>query len=133
MKAELAAVSDIGRDLDVEESTKADIAYALYDGGDVKSKSNQMVKRIALNGDLSEEDRARMLKAHEDALMAVDNQLADDKRRQEQELDRALKERLERRKQAKKKLNKEDLNAEVGDATAEVNEAFSDKKASLVD
>jgi tellurite resistance protein len=109
MKADLDANKDLGRELGATDGSKADVAYAIYDGGDTKSKANQMVKRIQLNGDLSEEDRARLLKAHEDAVMGVDAQLADDRRRQEQELDRALKERLERRKAAKKKLNKDEL------------------------
>lgn len=73
------------------------------------------------------------MKAHEDSVMAVDAQLADDRRRQEQELDRALKERLERRKAAKKKLNKNDLQDDVNAITAEVNEDFADKKAALMD
>jgi len=81
MKADIEANRDLGRDLDAGDGSKADIAYAIYDGGDTKSKANQIVKRIQLQGDLSEEDRARLLKSHEDSVMAVDAQLADDKRR----------------------------------------------------
>jgi hypothetical protein len=39
--------------------------------------------------------------------------LTEDRRRQQQELDRALKERLEKRKAAKKKLNNKDLQVDV--------------------
>jgi hypothetical protein len=81
MRADIEANRDLGRDLDAADGSKADVAYAIYDGGDTKSKANQIVKRIQLQGDLSEEDRARLLKSHEDSVMAVDAQLADDKRR----------------------------------------------------
>lgn len=133
MKADLDGNKDLGRELGAADGSKADVAYAIYDGGDTKSKANQIVKRIQLQGDLSEDDRARLLKAHEDSVMAVDSQLAEDRRRQEQELDRALKERLERRKAAKKKLNKDELQDAVNEITADVNEDFADKKATLMD
>lgn len=73
MKADLDANKDLGRELGAADGSKADVAYAIYDGGDAKSKANQIVKRIQLQGDLSEDDRARLLKAHEDAIMGVDN------------------------------------------------------------
>jgi hypothetical protein len=44
------------------------VAYAIYDNGNVNSKANQIVKRIDLQGELSEEDRQRLLKSHEDNL-----------------------------------------------------------------
>jgi len=46
MKADLDSNKDLGRDLGVTDSSKADVAYAIYDGGDAKSKNNQIVKRI---------------------------------------------------------------------------------------
>lgn len=108
------------------------VAYAIYDGGNVNSKANQIVKKIDLTQDLSEEDRQRLLRSHEDNLQAVEDALTEDRRRQQQELDRALKERLEKRKAAKKKLNNKDLQADVQETTDLINDEFGGRKGQLV-
>jgi len=90
-----------------------------------------MVKKIEESNALEDEDRQRLLKAHEDNLLQVEQQLNDDKKRQANEMDRALKERLEKRKHRKKNLNKDDLKEDIAEETAKVNEEFADKKDAL--
>jgi hypothetical protein len=108
------------------------VAYAIYDNGNVNSKANQIVKRIDLTQELSESDRQRLLKSHEDNLQNVEDALNEDRRRQQQELDRALKERLEKRKNAKRKLNNEELQEELKDSTDIINDEFGGRKGELV-
>jgi len=68
-----------------------------------------------MSGDLDDEDRQRLLKAHEDALNGVENMMAEDRKRSQMELDRALKERMEKRRQRKKNLNKDDLKEDLAE------------------
>jgi hypothetical protein len=83
-----------------------------------------MVKRIEMSGNLDDEDRQRLLKAHEDALNGVEQMMGDDRKRQQMEMDRALKERMEKRRQRKRKENKNDLKEDVDEMVGEVNEMF---------
>ena len=70
---------------------------AIYDNGDVKSRNNQLVSLIEANPIFNDQEKNLLLKNHEDRLHNIDNLLEVEKRKQEQELDRALKLRLDRR------------------------------------
>ena len=95
-----------------DAKNKTSVEYAIYDGGDVKSKNNQLVKQIELDLNLTAEEKENLLKAHEARLHYIDNMMDGEKKRQEQELDRALKERMERRRRAQDKLHSKDIKAD---------------------
>ena len=80
---------------------------AIYDNGDVKSRNNQLVSLIEANPIFfNDKEKNLLLKNHEDRLHNIDNLLEVEKRKQEQELDRALKLRLDRRNRQNEKLHK---------------------------
>jgi hypothetical protein len=83
--------------------TKSASEFAIYDNGDIRSKNNQLVKKIEQNENLNDEEKEHLLQTHEKNLHNIDNLLEVEKRKQEQELDRALKERLDRRHRLKEK------------------------------
>jgi ribosomal protein L14E/L6E/L27E len=69
----------------------------------VKSKNNVIVRQIEQNSLLTEEDKEKLLHVHETQLNAIDSILDIERRKQENELDRALKERLDKRHRIKEK------------------------------
>ncbi len=79
---------------------------AIYDNGDVKARNNQLVSLIEANPIFNDQEKNLLLKNHEDRLHTIDNLLEVEKRKQEQELDRALKLRLDRRNRQNEKLHK---------------------------
>ena len=79
---------------------------AIDDNGDVKSRNNQLVSLIEANPIFNDQEKNLLLKNHEDRLHTIDNLLEVEKRKQEQELDRALKLRLDRRNRQNEKLHK---------------------------
>jgi len=85
---------------------------AIYDSGDVKSRNNLLVRKIADNQILNDDEKEQLLKHHEIRLHNIDNLLDGEKKKQEQELDRALKERLDRRHRLKDKKHGREIRAE---------------------
>ena len=75
--------------------------YAIYDNGNLKSENNKLVVKIAKDKTLTEHQKEMLLKAHELGLHNIQEVLEAEKKRQEQELDRALQERLARRHRIK--------------------------------
>ena len=63
------------------------------------------MRKIDSNEVLNEEEKERLLQMHEAQLHNIDSMLETEKRKQEQELDRALKERLDRRHRLKDKMH----------------------------
>jgi hypothetical protein len=86
-------VKELNQDVDSKVGEKADVEFAIY-SGDSKSKNNKLVKRIELDENLTQEEKENLLKAHEARLKYIDNMIDGEKKRQEQELDRALREHL---------------------------------------
>ena len=80
----------------VEEDDMDDDEYrerkecAIYDNGDINSKANRMVFDINRNKNLNDEEKAALLKAHDDAMMELKLAMDSDRKKQEKEMDKAL-------------------------------------------
>lgn len=61
---------------------------------------------------MNDDEKEQLLKHHEIRLHNIDNLLDGEKKKQEQELDRALKERLDRRHRLKDKKHGREIRAE---------------------
>jgi len=124
LKAEMLSknkenVKELNQDA-IEKEPKADVEFAIYDGGDAKSKNNKLVQRIEIDENLTQEEKESLLKAHEARLNYIDNMMDGEKKRQEQELDRALKERLEKRRKAQEKIHAKDIKNDCRTAELEL-------------
>jgi hypothetical protein len=86
--------------------------FAIYDNGDTKTKNNQLVVKIGKNQVLDDGEKERILQEHEGRMHNIDNVLDAEKHKQQQELDRALKERLDRRHRMREKIHGKDIRNE---------------------
>lgn len=93
---------------------------AIYDNGDPNSRNNKYVAQIQADENLSAEEKERLLKNHEQNIVQLSGLMDVDKKRQEQELDRILKERLERRRKLKEKQFANEIKAESQDAEKQI-------------
>lgn len=112
-----------------EDMTKTSQEFAIYDNGDVKTKNNQLVMKIEKNDFLDEAERERLLQSHESRLHNIDGMLENEKRKQEHELDRALKERLDRRHRLREKQHGKDIRKEEAAVEENATEQLEAKKA----
>jgi hypothetical protein len=118
----------------VEESIKNQAQeLAIYDNGNVKSKNNQLVWKIEKNTALDDSEKERMLQQHEGRLHNIDNVLDNEKKKQEHELDRALKERLDRRHRMKEKQHGKDIRKEQEAVEQKALADFEQKKEDTKD
>jgi len=101
---------------------------AIYDNGDVKTKNNQLVRKIELNEVLNDDEKEKLLQMHEGRMHGIDGVLENEKRKQEQELDRALKERLDRRHRMREKQHGKDIRREEAEAEKNAAEEFEKNK-----
>lgn len=106
---------------------------AIYDNGDINSRNNKYVAQIQANDNLSAEEKERLLKNHEQNIMQLSGLMDADKKRQEQELDRILKERLERRRKLKEKQHAKEIREEGKDAEKRISEEYDQKTADFLD
>lgn len=128
LKAEKEMMKEFNQgDAEVVDEKEA-AEYAIYDNGDVKSKNNQLVLKIEQSKKLSDGEKEALLQQHEGRLHNIDNVLDQEKRKQEQELDRALKERLDRRHRLKDKQHGKDIRKEQSVVEKETEEEFEQKK-----
>lgn len=51
------------------------LAYAIYDGADVKSRHNQIVRQIEQDKSLSEAEKESLLKNHNQSLAGIDDMM----------------------------------------------------------
>jgi hypothetical protein len=58
---------------------------------------------------MTEDEKKRMIQTHEENMNAISGIMDADKKRQEQELDRILKDRLERRRNLKERQHKKEI------------------------
>ena len=115
------SLMDTNRVLDVTPE------QAIFDNGDPNSRNNKYVAQIQSNDNLTAEEKERLLKNHEAGLAQLGDLMAMDKKRQEQELDRILKERLERRRKLKEKQFATEIKAEGKEAEAKLNQEYEQK------
>ena len=78
----------------------------------MKTKNNQLVAKIERNDVLDEAEKERILQQHESRMHGIEDTLTQEKKKQEQELDRALKERLDRRHRMREKQHGKDIRKE---------------------
>ncbi len=83
---------------------------------------------IEANPIFNDQEKNLLLKNHEDRLHNIDNLLEVEKRKQEQELDRAMKLRLDCRNRQNEKLHKKDIADALFKAESEISDRFEKKK-----
>lgn len=88
---------------------EGDVAFAIYDEGNVKSRMNQVVARIENNEDLTDLEKEALLQGQERNLVEIDKLMEGERLTQDTELERALRERIERRKRMLEKKHKKDI------------------------
>lgn len=115
-----------------DASPQVGVEFAIYDNGNVKSENNKLVFKIAQNQLLNEDDKEQLLKAHEAGLHNINSVLDNEKKRQEQELDRALQERLTRRHRMKDSQHKIDIKAELKVEEKQITDQIEAQKESEV-
>jgi hypothetical protein len=76
---------------------------------------------------LSAEEKERLLKNHDANVANLQGMIDADRRRQEQELDRMLKERLERRRKLLEKQHSKEIKAESDEAENRINADYKQK------
>lgn len=101
------AQKELGRDLEVavkrdgEDGAAAAaseaMAYTVYDQ-DVRSRQNQMVKKIDESKQLDEGEKEALLAAHQQGVADIDKLMEAERKKQERDLDSMMRARLERRK-----------------------------------
>lgn len=84
--------------------------------------------KIEQNQLLNDEEKEKLLQQHENRLHTIDNVLEQEKRKQEQELDRALKERLDRRHRLKDKQHGKEIRKEQAAIEKEAADQYESKK-----
>ncbi len=128
-KAQMNASSQFFKDqIETGVASKVTAEYAIYDNGNVKSDNNKLVFKISQNDNLTAEEKERLLKDHETGLHNINSVLDNEKKRQEQELDRALAERLARRHRTKEAQHKTDIKSDLKKAEKEIADEIKAKR-----
>lgn len=105
------------------------IEYAIYENYDPNSKQNQLVRRIQENDVLDENEKESLMKGHEGNMRDIEMAMETEKKSQDQEMDRALRERMERRRRLKEKLNKKAITKGQREAEKLVETEINEKRA----
>ena len=120
-------VNDFNKEMnegDGEQENQVSAEHAIYDNQDVNSRANKFVAMIEQNQNLTAEEKERLLKNQEENEDLIGELLAKDKASQEMELDRLLKERLDRRRRLKEKQHAKEIAKETMQAQNEVDAEF---------
>jgi hypothetical protein len=120
-------VNDFNKEMnegDGEQENQVSAEHAIYDNQDVNSRANKFVAMIEQNQNLTPEEKERLLKNQEENEDLIGELLAKDKASQEMELDRLLKERLDRRRRLKEKQHAKEIAKETVQAQNEVDSEF---------
>lgn len=104
------------------------LAFALYDGGDAKSRHNQIVRQIENDPSLSEAEKEALLRNHFQSLTGIDEMMDAERRRQEAELEKAIKDRVDRRKKALESKFKKEINQEVKEGEQIIKDEIETRK-----
>lgn len=105
---------------------------AIYDNGDQNSRNNKYVAAINRDSNLTAEEKERLLKNHDQNVAHLASLIDADKRRQEQELDRMLKERLERRRKLLEKQHAPEIKKESEEAEERINGEYKQKTEDFI-
>jgi len=93
---------------------------AIYDNGDINSKANKFVYDITNDKNLSDEEREQMLRAHDEAILELKMAMEGDRKKHEKEMDKALQEKLARRKRLREEQYKKQIKDAIKVAENEV-------------
>jgi hypothetical protein len=93
---------------------------AIYDNGDINSKANKFVYDITNDKNLSDEEREQMLRAHDEAMLELKMAMEGDRKKHEKEMDKALQEKLARRKRLREEQYKKQIKDAIKVAENEV-------------
>lgn len=104
------------------------IASALYDNGDPKSRHNQLIRQIEENPNLSEAEKEQMLRQHYQSLTGIDELMENDRRKQESDLEKAIKERADRRRKALEQKYKKEINTEIKEGEQVIKDEIEARK-----
>jgi len=107
--------------------------YAIYDNYDPNSKHNKIVRKIQQDANLTEEEKEFLMKNHEGNMHNIESIMEGEKKRQDQEFDRALRDRMERRKRLKEKLFKKDIKQEQRELEHEIETDINYKRGDALD
>ncbi len=97
-------------------------AVAIYDNNDVKSRQNQLVKQIEQDKNLTDAEKEALLRLHNQNLTNIGEMMDAEKRRQDSELEKAIKDRAERRKKALEAKYKKEINLEIKEGELRIKE-----------
>lgn len=111
------------------EMGKTFTEFAIYDNGDTKTKNNQLVAKVEKNEILDDAEKERLLQMHEGRMHNITGMLESEKKKQEHELDRALKERLDRRHRMREKQHGKDIRHEEQQVEADAADQIEKKRS----
>jgi hypothetical protein len=95
-----------------EEAIKLRRELAIHDNGDITSKANKLVFRIEQDKNLTDEERENLLRAHDEAMLELKIAMDSDRKKQEKEMDKALQEKIARRRRLREEQYKKQIKAD---------------------
>jgi hypothetical protein len=107
-------------------------AAAIYDGNDVESRHNKLVQQIEKDKGLTEEEKEAMLRQHNVNLANIGDMMDAEKRRQDAELEKAVRDRVEKRKKALEQKYKKEIAAEVKEGELRIKIDMEDMKGKKI-
>ncbi len=99
----------------------------LYDQN-AKSRQNQIVRQIENDPNLSEAEKEALLRAHNQNLTNIDEMMDAEKRKQDSELEKAIRDRADRRRKALENKYKKEINAELKEGELIIKEDIEARK-----
>jgi hypothetical protein len=104
------------------------MAIAIYDNNDVKSRQNKLVNQIEQDKNLTDAEKETLLRLHNQNLTNIGEMMDADKRKQDAELERAIKDRVERRKKALEAKYKKEITLEIKEGELRIKEDIDERK-----
>lgn len=122
-------------DLDQEDLLERK-ELAIYDNGDINSKANKFVYDVTNDKNLSQEEKDALLRAHDEAMLELKIAMDADLKKQHKEMDKAMQEKLARRKRLReeryRKQIKEAQQKAEDDVEREIERERSDRFEDII-
>lgn len=129
-QAEVKAKLDAARKALAESSD--DTSSSSGAGGEgtnkAKSRQNMLVSQIENDPNLSEAEKEALLRNHFQSMSGIDEMMDAEKRRQDSELEKAIKDRADRRRKALEAKHKKEINAEIKEGEQEIKIKIESRK-----
>ena len=114
---------------DPEKQEASDqLAVAIYDNNDVKSRQNKVVTQIEQDKNLTDAEKEALLRLHNQNLTNIGEMMDAEKRKQDSELEKAIKDRVERRKKALEAKYKKEISLEIKEGELRIKEDLEERK-----